>query len=59
MTTMNVYYCTFCSWLSRRLDGIYATLESVGAARAASQLARMGYHEQAKALMLMRQNGKL
>jgi hypothetical protein len=56
---MNVYYCAFCSWLSRRLDGIYATLESVGAARAASQLARMGYHEQAKALMLMRQNGKL
>lgn len=37
--------------MGRRILGIF---ESIGQARAAAELARMGYHEEAKRLMLQR-----
>jgi|TARA_A200000159_G_scaffold111296_1_gene104311 hypothetical protein len=36
--------------------GMIAMGESAGRARAASELSRMGYHEEAKALMLQKDN---
>ena len=45
MTTLTATYCAFCEWVENKF-------ESIGCARAASQLASMGRYEEAKALML-------
>jgi hypothetical protein len=54
-TTWN-YTCKICSQLRNALSvvlvGLIAFGESAGRARAASELSRMGYHDEAKALML-------
>ena len=54
-TTWN-YTCKICSVIRKALAvafvGIIAFGESAGRARAASELSRMGLHEEAKALML-------
>ena len=48
--------CEICEKIahlvSKVWDGIVAHAESVGTARAASELFRKGYHKEAKALML-------
>ena len=54
-TTWN-YTCKICSKVRKILGislvGLIAFGESAGRARAASELSRMGYHDEAKALML-------
>mgnify|MGYP000020321361 CR=1 FL=1 len=54
-TTWN-YTCKICSVLRKALAvafvGLIAFGESAGRARAASELSRQGYHEEAKRLML-------
>jgi hypothetical protein len=58
MTTamLNTYYCTFCAavakFANKTFTAIVNTFEAIGTARAASQLAQMGYHDLAKNLML-------
>ena len=48
--------CAVCDWISKALTAVLgfsiSITESAGRARAASELSRMGYHEEAKALML-------
>lgn len=50
------YTCKICRVINKALAvmfvGIIAFGESAGRARAASELSRMGYHDEAKALML-------
>jgi len=45
-------YCAFCDAVVNFGIKLIGITESVGRARAASALAQMGYHEQAKQLML-------
>ena len=48
--------CAVCDWMSKALlavlMGCIAITESVGRARASAELSRMGYHAEAKRLML-------
>ena len=48
--------CTVCDWLSKACTALLITsiaiTEASGRARAASELSRMGYHAEAKKLML-------
>ena len=54
--TISTYYCTICDAVKTiaitAFVGMIAFGESAGRARAASELARMGMHKEAKALML-------
>ena len=43
---------TISKFVSKTFDKMISITESMGRARAASQLAQMGYHEEAKYLML-------
>ena len=58
MTTamLNTYYCTFCAAVAKFAKKTFTKtiniFEAIGTARAASQLAQMGYHDLAKNLML-------
>jgi hypothetical protein len=45
-------YCAFCDAVVNFGNKLMGITESIGRARAASALAQMGYHEQAKQLML-------
>jgi hypothetical protein len=49
---MTQTYCTFCDAVANTFNNIIGITESIGKARAASALAQMGYHEEAKALMM-------
>ena len=49
---MTQTYCTFCDAVANTFNKMIGITESIGKARAASALAQMGYHEEAKALML-------
>ena len=55
-TTLSTYYCTICEAVKTiaitALCSMIAFGESAGRARAASELSRMGMHDEAKALML-------
>ena len=55
-STTWTYTCKICKVINKALAvmfvGIIAFGESAGRARAASELSRMGYHDEAKALML-------
>ena len=55
-TTLNTYYCAFCAAIAKTANKFFtktiSAFEAMGRARAASQLAQMGYHKQAKAVML-------
>ena len=54
--TISTYYCTFCDAVKKialtAFCGMIAIGESAGRARAASELTRMGMHEEARAVML-------
>ena len=54
--TLNTYYCTFCAaiakFANKTLTKFMNTCDSIGRARAAAELSRMGYYAEAKALML-------
>ena len=54
--TISTYYCTFCNAVKTiaitALCSMIAFGESAGRARAASELSRMGMHDEAKALMM-------
>ena len=52
MTTLTATYCAFCDAVARVFERMIKTFERVGKARAAAELARLGYYEEAKALML-------
>ena len=56
MTTLTATYCAFCEWVEKKFQGMIALFESIGYARAASQLASMGKHEEAKALMMYKRD---
>ena len=55
-TSLNTYYCAFCAAVAKFAKNFFtktmAAFESMGQARAAAQLAQMGYHKEAKAIML-------
>ena len=50
--TLNTYYCTFCDAIDRVFQKSINTCERIGTARAASQLAQLGYYEASRQLML-------
>lgn len=54
--TLNTYYCAICDAVKTIAITAFVSMiafgESAGRARAASELARMGMHDEAKALML-------
>ena len=54
--TLNTYYCAICASIAKfaknTFTNIIETFESAGRARAAAELARMGYHKEAKAIIL-------
>lgn len=52
MTTLTATYCAFCDAVARAFSRMVKTFERIGRARAAAQLASMGYYEEARALML-------
>lgn len=55
-TTLSTYYCAICASIAKFAKKTYTsiieTCEDAGKARAAAELARMGYHKEAKAIML-------
>lgn len=52
MTTLTATYCAFCASLSKGFDNFIDFFERIGRARAAAELTRQGYFEEAKRLML-------
>tara|TARA_B100001559_G_scaffold223305_1_gene187437 strand:+ start:638 stop:814 length:177 start_codon:yes stop_codon:yes gene_type:complete len=54
MTTITATYCAFCELTAKVFRGMIETCESIGNARAAHELTRMGLHKEAKALMTRR-----
>ena len=52
MSTLTATYCAFCDLVARAFKGMITFFDRVGRARAAAELSRQGYVEQAKALML-------
>ena len=55
-TTLINYTCNICETVAKVMKtcaySFGKTLETIGTARAASELTRMGYHKQAKQLMM-------
>ena len=64
MTTATIYIatCEFCTnvrdMLSKSLDTMINTCETIGTARAAQQLATMGHYDLAKQLVLENKKAK-
>ena len=57
MSTITAYYCSFCETVNRIFAKTINYCEKLGTYRAASELARQGYHKEAKDLMLsLREN---
>ena len=56
MTAITLTYCAICEWTSKTFDNMIKTFETIGNARAAHELTRMGLHKEAKALMTGRKN---
>ena len=52
MTTLTATYCAFCAYVAKGFENFVELFERVGRARAVAELARQGYYEEAKALML-------
>ena len=48
---LNTYYCAFCEKVAAAWGGFVKFWVDVGTARAAADLARMGYYEQANQLI--------
>ena len=55
-TTLSTYYCSICEAVKTIVITAFCTMiavgESAGRARAASELSRMGMHDEARALIL-------
>ena len=55
-TTLSTYYCAFCAAVAKiakkTFTKIIKTFEAAGRARAAAELARQGYHKEARAIIL-------
>lgn len=60
--TLYTYTCKFCDAVATAVNKFFAgminTFESIGRARAASELARQGYYKEAQALMMESTNAK-
>ena len=52
MNTITLYYCSFCESVNNFFKKLVTLGEVAGTYRAATQLANMGYHKEAKALMM-------
>jgi hypothetical protein len=52
MSTITLYYCSFCESVNKMFAKMITTCEAVGTARAAAELSRQGFHEEAKNLIL-------
>jgi hypothetical protein len=52
MNTLSATYCAFCEIVSKKVDSLIIFFEDVGRCRAAAELTRQGYYEEAKKLML-------
>ena len=59
MNTLSVYYCSFCEAVRKFLSAIIHLGENAGTIKAATQLSQMGYHKEAKALMMSLKNKEL
>lgn len=52
MSTLTATYCAFCDIVAKAFSKMINFFERVGRARAAAELSRQGYYEQAKRIML-------
>lgn len=52
ITYTYIHYCKFCDAVAKIFTKLIKVTETIGYARAASQLAMMGYHEEAKSVMM-------
>ena len=56
MNTLASKYCAICEavaeWTNNFVKGMINTFETLGRARAAAHMTRLGYHEEAKKLMI-------
>ena len=52
MTTLTLAYCSFCEGVNRFFNKLIKMGETAGTYRAAAQLAQLGYHKEAKELMM-------
>lgn len=52
MTTLTLVYCSFCERVNRFFNRLIKMGETAGTYRAAAQLAQLGYHKEAKELMM-------
>jgi hypothetical protein len=52
MTTLTATYCAFCAYVEKGFKNFIEFFETLGRARAAAELTRMGYYKEAKRLML-------
>lgn len=52
MSTLTATYCAFCAKLENAFESFVEFFERIGRARAAAELTRQGYYEEAKRLML-------
>ena len=57
MTAITLTYCALCDWTNKAFNTMIKTCESIGKARAAHELTRMGLHKEAKQLMTGRKDG--
>tara|TARA_B100001057_G_scaffold478829_1_gene549723 strand:- start:335 stop:505 length:171 start_codon:yes stop_codon:yes gene_type:complete len=51
MSTITLYYCSFCEAVNRTFAKFITYCETLGRARAAAELTRQGFYKEAKALM--------
>jgi len=58
LTYTYTYYCKFCDAVAKGFKKFIKVTETMGYSRAASQLAAMGYHEEAKEIMMQLKNIK-
>lgn len=56
MSTLTQTYCAFCAYVAKGFENFVEFFERIGRARAAAELSRQGYYEEAKRIML--QGGK-
>jgi hypothetical protein len=52
MSTITLYYCSFCEAVNKMFAKMITTCETIGTARAAAELSRQGFHNEAKNLIL-------
>lgn len=52
MSTITLYYCSFCELVNKVFARMITACETIGTARAAAELSRQGFHNEAKNLIL-------